>query len=724
LTTARCCCTPTDKCAKDCIWGTEIESGCCHKDDVLLFWAERNSYSLKTNITDIGPDPQNTGGILVKEVCCDHIQQQEDPIQAIYRFYDCYWRCIKIGINGPEGIDGLLEMCPPAACEFSYDEFGNPTGSTPCAEFLDTDCTDPSCGMFEAGCCNAPEWNGQPYTNNCVACCADCNANFMSKWRKRRMASKDQYKWYIEMLCHKQGQSLGTGGDCDTITVDTQNGPVTYSNCDRLYSQILCVVHFERWWRIADCADGVRIYVPGCTQSGSGVDCGGNIYQTDDLVPKWWIFACSGIPLYAGDLVDAIRFGVISSDEAAEILDDLFGGECRHPSQTILRKLAVAGYIRADDWRDEQRAAYQELDARFPGAGYNAFVQSTASMHTLGPFRKRMTYKTVGTSANPLLRKNDVTDNPDLMPLQADGFLPFPGGTQEDYDYWCERQWVYFRGRPGGWQWAGWNATACGGGEANEILSILIGNGRGDDTCIESFKGGGRSPGTDSPCGCCNTNLPAGYRLDCYGCSYGDFDTSLIPNCDPPSICELLSYRPICEGLQIQFSNYKFETDLRTPGSDPNGGGILCDLCYKNQCILTNNCYLVEARRSIDSWDAAIPFTCRTENPPLPALVNWPLWGHNHPAPQTSICNFAIEPGQDQQAWCWCEAPPCTESTYTDRMCCGGMCEDFLCDCVPEDVDPYTGPDASACLASEECPPHSTQDQIDCIGHPIDCQNQ
>ena len=709
-----CCCTPTDKCDKDCIWGTEIESGCCHKDDVLLFWAERNAYSVKTNSTDIGPDPLNPGGILVKELCCEHSQPQESPIQAIYKYHDCFWRCIKIDITGLQGIDGLAEMCPPATCDYGIDQNGDPY-PTPCLAFRDPNCY----------CCHDPDYDNQQWSTNNLPCCADCNHQMMSIWRKRRMASEDKWKWFVECLCHKNGFALGSGGGCDVIS--TTDGVNSFGNCSRLYDQALCVVHFERWWKIAECAEGDRIYLPGCTPGPGGFNCGGNIYQSTELVPKWWIFACSGIPLYAGDLIDAVRFGVISSAEAVQVLDDLYGGDCRHPSQAILRKLAVAGYIRANDWRDEQRQAFVELDARFPGAGYGSCIQQTHLMHTLGPFRKRMTYGSVGTSAQPLLRKADVVDNPDLMPLQADCFINYPGPTtgasaQADYDYWAERQWVYFRGRPGGWQWAGWGASDCGGGTQNEELAILVGHGRADPDCIGAFRGSGRSPGTDTPCGCCNLNMPFGYRLDCRGCDYGDFDTSLLPACQPPSICKILSYRPFCEGLHIQYSNYEFETDLRTPGSDPNGNGILCDLCAQNKCILKNNAYLVEARRVVDSWDDAIPFTCRPESPPLPPFKDWPAWQKNHPAPQASICNFAIEPGQDQSGWCWCANPPCQESVYTDRMCCGGMCQDFLCDCVPEAVDPFSGPLGPACPSVTECPPHSTQGQVACIGYQPDCQ--
>lgn len=711
---AQSCCCGDPGCEKDCIWGTEIESGCCHKDDTLLFWAERPLYTQKTHtgcFVGFGPSQR------FKEYCCTRTYGQEGAVQAIYHYHSCWWRCIPVDIEGIKAFDGLAEMCPPATCQIDPS-----TGAqTPCYPYINCSPSIPCSGQ---GCCNDPTYNFQPWNNNCLDCCENCNDQGMSVWRRKRMAVTDQWKWIVEAVCHKNGQALGSGADCDTISYSGGS----FSNCTRLGGlnaahQMIAVVHFERWWRIADCPEGSRIYVPGCSPGVGGFNCGGNLCNSVNLVPKWWIFACSGVPLYAGDLIDAVRFNVITSAEATQLLEDLFG-TCTHPDQAVLKKLAVAGYIRANDWRDEQRTAYQELDARFPGAGYNACIQNVDQMHTLGPFRKRMTYKTVGTSNQPLLRKNDVVNNPNLLPLQADCFINFPGGTQADYDYWCQRQWVYFRGRPGGWTWADWDANLCPG---NELLSILIGDTRGSTNCIDAIYGACRSPSTNVPCGCCNTQAAIGKPVDCEGCNEYQCPTP-IPDCNPiVDICEVLSTKPYCEGVHFKYTVYRGDSSLVAPDGSGCNPGPTCGQCVQVKCQQTVHSFLIEASRSVDSWLDSIPYTCRPEKPALPVFNTWNSWAKSHPAPESSVCSFAITPASDTQSWCWgcgCQAtgaPPCPQSTYTSRMCCGGMCADNVCDCDPTAVDPWTGPQGPACPSRNDCPPHSTEGQIGCIGFTPDC---
>lgn len=725
---AACCCT--QDCEKDCIFNTEIESGCCHRRDPLLLWCERPGFNYKyaghCDVFDM-----ETGELVRHQTCCNVTQPTEEPIQAIYEYHSCWWRCITLGLDGIKSLDGLAEMCPPDSCRF--DEEGDPT---PCNGFIE--CGE-DCGFQIQTCCNDPAYNNQQWSQNCTDCCAECNDEGMSEWRKRRQGSEDRWKWVNEAVCHKQGQDLGTGACCETISYSGG----TFSNCTRLGGlnrahQMLCVVHFERWWRIADCPEGVRIHVPGCTNGPGGVNCGGNIYQTDDLVPKWWIFACSGIPLYAGDLIDAVRFDVITSGEAEQFLEDLFG-TCTHPDQVVLGKLAKAGYIRANDWRDEQRKAYQELNARFPGAGYASCIEPVVDMHTLGPFRKRMTCATVGVSNQPLLRKADVVPlDPNLTPLQADCFINYPGATtgataQDDYDYWAERQWVYFRGRPGGWTWAGWNINApCPG---DEELSLLLGGGRGDGTCIEALKGGGRSPGSQNACGCCDPDeegLPYD-TLVCHGCDEPPCAIA-YPSCDPPEACEMFTAKAFCEGMWFKYTNYKGSSEYRLPNGTVCNPGPACGYCFKVECLYQTNSWLLEAKRSVDSWNDSIPFTCRTEKPPLPVYEDLLLWDRSHMAALNGICDLHLTPAGDQFSWCWgCGCPesgpvPCPPSVYGAEACCGAYCPDYECDCDPRAVDPFYEIN-NPCESTERCPPHGRSpsgipEQIDCIGFLPECESE
>ena len=714
-----CCCGGSLGCEKDGIWQSEIESGCCHQDDTLLLWCERPAYSQKTNSICLHQSAGGPfgGGNEWQEVCCTTAYASQPAIQAIYHYEECYFRCIPVGLVGIYEF-GVPEMCPPGGCDL--DPNGNPTA---CAPYMDTGCNTVPCGMaIQSGCCNDPSFNAQPWSKNCLACCDTCNDPGMSDWRRERASCNDQWKWIVEAACHKNGANLGSGGDCDGLS--------SYSNCARLGSiangngQMICVVHHERWWKIAEsCATGVRIYVPQCLQAGGTVDCGGNVCQTDDLVPRWWIFASSGIPLYAGDLIDAIRFGVIDGSEALQLISDVFGN-CTHPNQVTLKKLASGGYLRTNDWRDEQRMAYQELHTRFPTAGYGAHIQNVSSMHTLGPFRKRMTYKTIGTSNQPLLRKSDVVNNPNLSPLQADGFISFPGGTQDDYDYWCARQWVYFRGRPGGWQWAGWGANVCPG---DEVTSILLGDGRSATNCIDAFMGGGcRNPPTKTVCSQCNGGDIEGVPVNFVGC--GQQDCALpIPDCGPPDVCKALSVQPYCQGLRFKYTLHGGNTQLVAPSGSPCNPGPGCGQCVQINCVMTQYSFLTEAKRSKDSWLDSIPYTCRNEKPPLPVFNEYETWSKSHRAPQSALCNLATDPSTDSYSWCHgcgCQLdgdPPCPPELYTSRMCCGGGCVNLTCDCDPCNVDPYHGPHAASCSAASNCPPHSTGPQISCIGFTPSC---
>jgi|LauGreDrversion4_2_1035121.scaffolds.fasta_scaffold77835_2 hypothetical protein len=699
-----CGCNSCKGCTRDCVHNTEVESGCCHKDDTLLLWCERPGWSYKKATSCYA---LVNGNNQLQETCCTVAHATEAPIQAIYHYHDCYWRCIKMPFEGVTGIEAPSEMCPSGGCELV----------SPCDQYYDPTCTGPNCGAFQAGCCS------DTYNQNCVDCCAACSDEGMSEWRRRRMASVDQWKWVVEGTCHKQGSALGSGVDCDCLS-STGN---TWCNCDRLLAiardnQMVAVVHYERWWRLAECS-GAQIVVPGCTQSEAGVNCGGNLYQTDDLVPKWWIYACSGIPLYIGDIIDAVRFGVIDSTEASEFLDDLFA-PCTHPSQVILKKLAAAGYLVGKDWRAEQRQAFIELDAQFPGAGYAACIQPAASMDTLGPFRKRMTYKTPGVSNRPLLDPADVVATfPDLTYLQAGCSIDFPGGTQPQYDYWCERQWVYFRGRPGGWQWVGYQAQLSCPSETEET-SILLGNGRQDPTCVGALQGSGVSPATNTACACCNSGTVGGVPVVCKGCDQLDCAAPL-PTCgggNPPDVCEIFSSSASCDGIQFRYTVYNADMFMKASNGLPcSPAGPECSQCYEIKCLYSQQSFLIEARRSRDSWLDAEPYTCRDETPPLGVANPWPDWLLTHPAPQNGLCDMYLNPSSDVSSWCSCNScSPCPQSEYSNRACCGALCKDYACDCDPTAVNPYTGI-GNTCAQQDDCPPHNTAGQLACIGYSPTC---
>jgi hypothetical protein len=623
-----CCCgsaCPTG----DCLFGALVEDGCCHACDHLLLWCERPPWSTTTHGV-YGNDPSTN---LPCETCRVDSNAGGPPVQAIYKFDRAVYRCVFAAANEAVTLIQMPVACPDCPIPNQYTDCCSPL-------FPDASC---QCGKF---------WTGIGGINT---------------YRRAQLVANPATQWFIDMTCHKGGAALG-----GTASVPS------------LYDGFLCLVFWERWWKIAqDCPPQDHIYVPTCQQYGGGGDCNGAPFQNDDLVPRWWIFACSGVPLYDFDIDDAVRFGVIDSGEAAAMRADIANGIT--PSQTILRKMGEAGIIRAGDWRDEQRQAYIDLDSRFPSAGYNGCIQSVGSMHTLGPFRKRCTNGLVGAgSVNALLDAADVV--PEIAGLQADCFIPYAGSltSQGDYDYWAERQWVYFRGVPAGWQWAGWNAPndpACAGLGLTEEEAILRGCGRGDMTCIEAFKGNPRPPDTCAPCACTepNTSCCAG----CGDCSYcGGWP---LANCADdqtpiPTYCRNLAITPLCEGVMIRWAVYEYTNDLAV---DPQ----------RMYCKFNVASYLTEFKRSSDSWADLVPFACRPENPALNTFAQWPLLYANHVG-HSGICN-PLSQGDF--------------SLYTAAdLCCGGICYSEPCwDINGEHND---------CAAHTECPPHSTQGQQSCMG--------
>jgi hypothetical protein len=667
-----CCCAPGTGCYRDCVFGAEIASGCCHKTDPLILWCERPTFTYRENYQfRVGSPPL---GAPTHERCCSTTTNGQDPVQAIYHYHDCYYRCI--AVTALEPITNLVT--------------------------LGTKCRDLTCYPGDAGPCAPTDDCCDDDSNTNPACC-NCGVPWLSNWRREKLKGYQENndycipdtptnvgyeagKWLLETTCHKGGAPLGFSGECCAIG--------GYSQCSRLLTQVIAIVHFERWWRIAECASGAQIYVPG----GTGE------YNTSDLVPKWWIHACGGIPLYGGDLCDAVRFGIISSREAeqlvAQILDPVVNGM---PSQPVLRKLANAGYLGAKDWRAEQRQAYIDLDARFPSAGYGAFVEPVDDMHALGPFRKRMTYATVGVSTLPLLRKADVTADTNLSPLQADGFLAYPGSnlSQADYDYWAERQWVYFRARPGGWVWAGWEQ----GSGQTEIDDILLGNGRGDGDCIAAFYGNPRTSITRTTCSACDNSLTVCGCDDCpehsnptLRCATAQFGT---PDGTYTTPCTGLVFSPVCEGLAIQSHQYEIENTMVLSGGS-------CQRQDTWKCLQTTRSYLIEAKRSTDSWLDSIPYQCRDESPALPPFRSFPDLVDAHNAHAT-LCNFisgATVPANNPSG-----------KVYTNAdLCCGGKCYDFTTYCGWDPCD-----SGRVCTNDAGCPPFDLEAQRDCIGFDPGC---
>lgn len=681
---ARACCCDNQGCIGDCIVGNTVDTGCCHKADTLVLWNKRPSYTIRQQYAFNGC-----------ETCYTLSQSSMSPVQSIYKYHSCRFRFVYAGANGP--ID-LVNMGPANLPTSDADVFGIGEGcANPICE--PAYCPDVCCSItgIDPGNCLCDAWYG-------------AGIGGLSAWRRAKVAESPEYLWFVEMTCHKSGSQLDA---TDSIP--------------RLASGWLCNVFFERWWLIArDCDPDVRIYVPGCTQTISGGDCGGVSFTSSNLVPKWWIHACSGIPLYDWELDEAVELGVITSSERAEITNAINAGN--QPPQPPLFKMAKSGYLVAKDWRQEQRQAYIDLDARFPGAGYGACVQNLVDMDELGPFRKRYTKSTPTASQRPYLHNDDVIS--ELDPYQAYCSLKdYPGlaTSASDYEYWRERQWVYFRGIPGGWAWAGWNSASGTGYTEEEAIARGLGRnvGLGDPVNVigaplEAFRGEPRPPATCANCNGVNPVCPGNTLCNSCAGACTSCGSAPVAGCDPPTECRKFSLTPTCEGIRFLYSVYVYENDLSPDPNDENS--CISSGAYK--CYYQAESFLTEAKRTMDSWDESIPFKCRTETPPLGAYNSWPGVERAHLGP-TPMCNEIVNPADPNN--------PMYDET---DLCCSGHCTDFeyIDFDWPEEDDcptitpgggsdypcPINGP-SNPCDPTDECPPHGTTAQTSCIGHSIQC---
>lgn len=647
MSAARGCCCGGERCEYgDCLSGAEVEDGCCHACDTLLMWCERPQTQLQQHSAYGGQIP----GTVPCETCYTVTNFGLPPVQAIYKFYKSFYRCVFFDLT-PTQLVTLPPSCPNCP--------GDPPVTDCCStQFDDGNC---QCFSFEAG------YGG------------------INSYRRAEMMSDDATKWFIEMRCFKQGQTIG-----GSIGVGS------------MFTEMLCLVYQERWWRIAmDCDGNVRIYVPGCNQNVGNPptsNCGGIPFVESQLVPKYWIYACSGIPLYRWEVDEAIVRGVITGDEASSLLIDI--GNKITPNQTILAKLGDAGYIKAGDWRAEQRQAYVDLHALYPSAGYGQCIQPVEQMHTLGPFRKRLTEPLVGVNNNALVRKTMVI--PESAGLQADCFLPYAGDTDDQaaYNFWAERQWVYFRGVPGGWTWAGWSPVsdpACFGLGLTEEEAILRGCGRGDTGCLEAIKGNPRGPTQCTPCACINPayNCCDSCTDDCeLNCGPGAVTSCADGQLPVPTKCNNLSLLPLCEGVRFVYSVYAFKHTFTGNPVDGFEGDI------RTICHYSVQSFLVELKRSTNSWSDSIPYKCRDEVPALGTFKTWPEIEGIHVGHFT-ICNPL-------------SAGDFTRYDATD-LCCGGICYTDEAPCWPLEGERFN------CIPVIDCPPHNTQAQIACMGGNVPC---
>lgn len=515
---------------------------------------------------------------------------------------------------------------------------------------------DRCAGELDTHCYNPPDVR---------QCCTDffptgclCGSTDLSPFRYWRLFENRCSRFLTEAYCHKNGAPVV--------------GPFN------MRSLLLCIVHKERWWKIPvdTCNSDVRIRIPGPAVPFAG----------SQIVPKWWIFACSGVPVFGFDVDDAVERGVISAQEQSDLYFAI--SNQLQPDQGILQKMGEAGYFTTKDWRNEQAQAYDELNQRFPSAGYNTCANlDPAALNVLGPVRKRYA---------PFLRCRDVA--PSAVPLQPPLSCEkdFPGGSAEDEQYWKDRQWVYFRAACGGWAWGCWDVT-------DEAL--LAGSGRNAVDCFAGVRGNVKPadwevcthPGVTN----CNgqtyyycTDLATGCPERCQeaitqGC--GQFNPPT-----PPTSCDNLMAQGNCFGIRFVWAQYYARND-----------SCNTEQPVRFTCLYTSKSELKALQRPLDSWYSSEPFQCHPENPTLGWHYCWKdLIGHYPPRP---IVNSIVNGTGEHNATDMCPGSHIFEYVEVTGTPTGTQI------CLDLDASPKFP------VGNTSCPDPLTPEQIDCAGQDLKC---
>ena len=636
-----CCCEggTCDCTLRNTIFETKIPSGCCHLYDELILWCQRPGFS-----EEVWLDCQGTSEVHYRTTWASC-----EPIVALYKFYDCWYR---VAYPPPgQGAEGLCDL--PRACSFGGCSGAPGVGTTSC-EPGGVDwplASDPCCAGAGVGCQCGTTW----LTNRMRFVLQDGDIRYPSPCM-----------WLDDLTCYAGGANVCGLGSA--------------------YSQFLGVVYFERVWKIPDgqfskdfCPPDARIYIPPCDNCTEDYD-----PNSSTAVPYWWAYAGSGVPLFLCDLQDAVAHGVISGAEYTSLLGDLISQV--QPDQAILCKMKE--YFTPKDWRAEQAAAWNELNAYFESGAWPSL--EPCEMGLLGPFRKRCT-PSCSVGALPCWRRSLMTPlHYILNPLGNE--VPYPGSCSNTaaYQYWADRQWSYWRGVPGGWAWG------CAGLTPDQFKA---GVGRNSLDCVLGMRNQVRCDPThiDLPCNptaspCCGRT--SGNCSGCQSAGCANFTEAFSCLGFADMVCSGFVAQPQCEGIRFTGFQYSMTNNLSQPVNP------------KMKCLYSAQSFLAPAKRSA-SWSPGCPMSCVANSPPLAMFSNWP----------------ALAPGALGEKII-CRDLDNAGGVYTTAdLCCGTHC--YTTDangCIwwPENEGTATTIFRS-CAAGTYCPPTLTAAQTACLGYTPTC---
>lgn len=277
----------------------------------------------------------------------------------------------------------------------------------------------------EAQCCNPC---GGALPGGCFAC-------GMSKYQTRMSVA---YPWAREIFLYRCGQKpFGQVRDAD--------GNITAQTSD-LWQQFLGFAHAETHY----------LFDPSCREIPANVPVepdGDTIPPLSSVVPKLYIYACAGVPMFEFDFLSAATAGVISQSEALEAIKTMrrLGALAFNLSpaevtewRSTMAKLEAADRLATIDWRGKASAELAAAAGTIPQ--FAGCSTPPVGLPELGPVRK---------SFYPALDPRQAVDTAQAfqMPVCEGVVL---GTGDPNYVAWASIQHTYFRCAPGGWTFAAW----------------------------------------------------------------------------------------------------------------------------------------------------------------------------------------------------------------------------------------------------------------------------
>jgi hypothetical protein len=117
------------------------------------------------------------------------------------------------------------------------------------------------------------------------------------------------------------------------------DGSYTTQANNNLNATLLCVVHKEKWWH--------RTY-NSLSQTDNSSASNDDNSASGCRTPKYWIFACTGVPLFSWEVVNAENAGTISSSERVAIFSAWSSGGAL--PEDAIDKLEAAGILDVEDF--------------------------------------------------------------------------------------------------------------------------------------------------------------------------------------------------------------------------------------------------------------------------------------------------------------------------------------------------------------------------------------